>query len=139
MLPATPTSTISKRRIPPIWLMGMCGGASYGLVSGFIIFTMPQALAAQHVPETRITYITAVADSPMVFIFLLSPILDVWLSRRSYASVLTTVAAFLVGISVTSLRHLPLLTLAKRHWSVCDQSCVLCSGRMVFNGFTERS
>lgn len=112
MLPATPTSTISKRRIPPTWLMGMCGGASYGLVSGFIIYTMPQALAAQHVPETRITYITAVADSPMVFIFLLSPILDVWLSRRSYASVLTTVAAFLVGISVTSLRHLPLLTLA---------------------------
>ena len=91
--------------------MGMCGGASYGLVSGFIIYTMPQALAAQHVPETRITYITAVADSPMVFIFLLSPILDVWLSRRSYASVLTTVAVFLVGISVTSLRHLPCL-----HW-----------------------
>ena len=119
--------------------MGMCGGASYGLVSGFIIYTMPQALAAQHVPETRITYITAVADSPMVFIFLLSPILDVWLSRRSYASVLTTVAAFLVGISVTSLRHLPLLTLAKRHWSVCDQSCVLCSGRMVFNGFAQRN
>jgi MFS transporter, PAT family, beta-lactamase induction signal transducer AmpG len=85
--------------------MGL-SGTSFGLVGGFDIFVLAQALAAQGVPETTISTVSAIAISPGFYSFLVSPMLDVWLSRRSYAAVLTIAAALLVGASVLLLHHL---------------------------------
>jgi MFS transporter, PAT family, beta-lactamase induction signal transducer AmpG len=93
------------RRLPPVWLMGL-SGTSFGLVGGFDIFVLAQALAAQGVPETTISTVSAIAISPGFYSFLVSPMLDVWFSRRSYAAVLTIAAALLVGASVLLLHHL---------------------------------
>jgi PAT family beta-lactamase induction signal transducer AmpG len=91
-----------NRRVPPVWLMGL-SNTSFGLVGGFIAFTLPQALAAQRVPERTIA-VTAVTFSPVS--------LDVWFSRRWYAAVLTILGAVLVGISVMNIHHLLLLKIA---------------------------
>lgn len=85
--------------------MGL-SGTSFGLVGGFDIFVLAQALAAQGVPETTISTVSAIAISPGFYSFLVSPMLDVWFSRRSYAAVLTIAAALLVGGSVLLLHHL---------------------------------
>ncbi len=91
--------------------MGLAN-TSFGLYTGFLILPLPQILAAQHVSETTIASITALAVSPTFFIFLISPILDVRFSRRWYATVLTAVAAVLMGISVLSIHNLPVLEIA---------------------------
>jgi len=57
---------------PPVWVMGL-SGASFGLVGGFPLFALAQALAARHVPETTIAPMVAVAVSPGFWSFLLSP------------------------------------------------------------------
>lgn len=100
-----------NRRVPPVWLMGL-SNTSFGLVGGFIAFTLPQVLAAQRMPETTIAAVTAVTFSPLSFMFLFSPMLDVWFSRRWYAAVLTILGAVLVGISVMNIHHLLLLKIA---------------------------
>lgn len=99
---------MSNRAAPPVWLMGL-SGASFGLCGGFPAFVLEQALAARHVPATTIASITAVAISPGFFSFLLSPMLDVWLSRRSYALGLVTLSALLVGACVLLFDQLVLL------------------------------
>jgi MFS transporter, PAT family, beta-lactamase induction signal transducer AmpG len=100
-----------KRRVPAAWLMGL-SSASFGLHAGFLAFTLPQALAAQHVPEPTIAMVTALAFTPGFLVFLVSPILDVRFSRRWYATVLTAIASVLVGVCVMNLHHLLLLETA---------------------------
>jgi PAT family beta-lactamase induction signal transducer AmpG len=85
--------------------MGL-SGTSFGLVGGFYAFVLAQCLTARHVPETTIASVTAVSISPSFWSFLLSPVLDVWFSRRSYALALITISALLVGVSVLLLDHL---------------------------------
>lgn len=106
---ATPPS--NSQRIPPVWLMGL-SGTSYGLVGGFVMFALVQSLAAQHVPEVTIASITALAVSPSFFSFLASPVLDVWFSRRAYATGLAIIAAVLVGATALLFHHLLLLRIA---------------------------
>jgi MFS transporter, PAT family, beta-lactamase induction signal transducer AmpG len=91
--------------------MGLAGGC-FGLVGGFVLFALPQALAAQHVPEVTIASITALAISPGFWSFLASPLLDVWFSRRAYATALIGTSAVLVGTSVLLFHHLLLLRIA---------------------------
>jgi MFS transporter, PAT family, beta-lactamase induction signal transducer AmpG len=88
--------------------MGL-SGFSFGLVGGFILFALPQALAARRVSEVTIASITALAISPGFFSFLASPVLDVWFSRRAYALALITTSAVLVGTAVLLFDHLLLL------------------------------
>ena len=99
-----------ERSVPP-WLMGV-SGASFGLLSGFLALTLPQALASQHVPETTIAMISTVSFTPGFVVFLVSPILDVRFSRRWYATVLTAVAAVLTGVCVMNLHNLLVLGVA---------------------------
>lgn len=101
----------ARQRVPPVWFMGL-SGTSYGLVGGFVLFALPQSLAAQHVTEVTIASITALAVSPSFFSFLVSPVLDVWCSRRVYATVLAIVAAVLVGATALLFHHLWLLRIA---------------------------
>jgi MFS transporter, PAT family, beta-lactamase induction signal transducer AmpG len=101
----------SSQRVPPVWLMGL-SGTSFGLVGGYVAFTLAQSLAAQHVPEVAIASITALAISPSFFSFVASPLLDVWFSRRAYATGLATAAALFTGGSAVLFHHLLLLRIA---------------------------
>ena len=100
-----------QRRTPPVWLMGLTG-ASTGFVGGFIVVTLPQLLAAQRMPEATIASATALALSPLFWIFLISPILDVRFSRRWYAAAFSALAAVLIGVSVLNIHHLLVLEVA---------------------------
>lgn len=97
----------SNRRAP-IWLMGMAM-LPFGMLSGLTLFTVPQLLAEQHVPEAQIAGLTALASSPMFWAFLVCPILDVRFSRRAYALICTIIAAVLTPIAMLNIGHPALL------------------------------
>jgi MFS transporter, PAT family, beta-lactamase induction signal transducer AmpG len=99
------------RRFPPVWLMGL-SNASLGLYGGLAFFVVPQLLAAQHVSETRIAAITAVAISPMFWGVLLGPMLDVRFTRRWYATLFAALESVLVLVALLNLHHLMLLQVA---------------------------
>jgi len=99
------------RRIPPVWLMGL-SNASLGLISGIIYFAIPQLLAARHVPESRIAWMTAAALAPNFLSIPLGPILDVRFSRRWYATTFAALESILVVVAILNLDHLAILTAA---------------------------
>jgi len=76
---------------------------AYGAVT---LVTVPQVLAARHVPEPMIATITAIALIPSFSSFLLAPILDVRFSRRSYALVLGALAALMTFLALSRLDDL---------------------------------
>ena len=76
----------------PVWLLGLAN-FPLGLTGGLALLTMPQWLAAQHVPEAIIAEMTTLALVPTFLVFLLGPVFDIWFSRRTYAIVSTLVAA----------------------------------------------
>jgi MFS transporter, PAT family, beta-lactamase induction signal transducer AmpG len=92
------------RRLPPIWLMGLTNSL-FGLMGGFAVVTLPELLAAQGIPGGHIAAITAAILSPGFWIFLLAPMLDVRLSRRSYALLFGFLAAAAVGSTVFDHRR----------------------------------
>lgn len=89
-----------RRRLPPIWLMGMTN-ATFGLMGGFDVVTVPEMLAAQGVPGGRIAAITAAILSPGFFVFAVSPMLDVRFSRRGYALFFAALTAVAVAFTAT--------------------------------------
>ncbi len=101
----------TDRTTPPVWLMGTCN-ATLGFSNGIVLFALPQLMAAEHVPESQIAAITAVALSPSFWFVLFAPILDVRFSRRWYATVLAAACAICTAASVLSLHHLVLLAIA---------------------------
>jgi MFS transporter, PAT family, beta-lactamase induction signal transducer AmpG len=92
-----------QQRIPPVWLLGL-SNSSVGLTSGIAFFAMPQLLAAHRVPEANIAGITAAAMSSNFWPFIFGPMLDVWFSRRFYATAFAALAAVLVGVAVINQR-----------------------------------
>jgi MFS transporter, PAT family, beta-lactamase induction signal transducer AmpG len=80
----------SSAKPPPIWLLGL-GLWPLGVNGALMLITMPQLLAAQHAPETRIAAITAMALAPGFVSFLMAPLLDWRLSRRTWAVIFTLV------------------------------------------------
>src|SRR4051812_36260249 len=96
---------------PPVWLMGL-SNASLGLISGVMYFAIPQLLAARHVPEARIAFMTAAALAPNFLTVPLGPILDVRFSRRWYATFFAALEAAMVVIAILNLDHLAVLTAA---------------------------
>ena len=77
---------------PPIWLLGF-GLWPLGVNGALLLITMPQLLAAQHLPATRIAAITAMALAPGFVSFLLAPLLDWRWSRRTWAILFTLVTS----------------------------------------------
>ena len=96
----------SDRKTPPVWLMGM-SNATMGFSNGIVLFALPQLLAAEHVPESKIAAITAVAFSPAFWVVLFAPILDVRFSRRWYATVLAAASAVFAAASILGLPPSP--------------------------------
>ena len=101
----------SNQRVPPVWLMGL-SNLSVGLNSGIAFFVVPQLLAAQHVTEATIAVITAAAMSSNFWPVVFGPMLDVWFSRRFYATVFAAVASILAVVSVMNLQHRAVLEAA---------------------------
>ncbi len=92
------------RRLPPIWLMGLTNSL-FGLMGGFAVVTLPEMLAAQGIPGGHIAAITAAILSPSFWVLVLAPMLDVRLSRRSYALLFGFLAAAAVGFTVFDHRR----------------------------------
>ncbi len=88
-------------------MLGLSNSA-VGLTSGIAFFALPQLLAAQHVPEAAIATITAAAMSSNFWPFIFGPMLDVWVSRRFYATLFAALAAFLIGVAIIN-RQSPLI------------------------------
>jgi MFS transporter, PAT family, beta-lactamase induction signal transducer AmpG len=101
----------AKRSAPPVWLMGL-SNATLGFSNGIVTFLLPQLLAAEHVAESKIAAITALAISPNFWAFVFSPIMDVRFSRRWYATVLAASSAILTTIAILNLHHLVALEIA---------------------------
>src|SRR5579872_2923601 len=77
---------------PPAWLIGM-GTLTFGLVAGFIITALPFLLSKAGVSVDRIATVSATAMSPTFWAFLVTPLIDVGFTRRSYAFAMTSAAA----------------------------------------------
>ena len=89
------------RRLPPTWLMGLTN-APFGLTGGFCAVIIPQLLAAHGIPAGHIAAITAAILSPGFWIFAISPMLDAWLSRRTYALIFGSLTAVAVALTVVN-------------------------------------
>jgi PAT family beta-lactamase induction signal transducer AmpG len=84
--------TTRPRTYAPVWSWGLAS-SSFGFYGGTIAIAVPQLLAAQHLPESRIAALTGLLLFPGCTSFLLAPILDVRFSRKSYAFVLAAIGA----------------------------------------------
>src|SRR5665213_3036426 len=85
------TTPAAGNRTPPVWLLGLAN-LPLGLTGGLTLLTVPQWLAAQHVPEPVIAELTTLALVPTFLVFLVGPLFDIWFSRRTYAIASTLVA-----------------------------------------------
>lgn len=97
-----------NRHRVPVWLMGLTN-LTYGLYGGVVAFAVPQLLGNRGVPESSIAGLTAIAFSPSFWAFLVSPILDVRFSRRSYAVLLAVIASSTLVVAFLNLNHLAFL------------------------------
>ncbi|HEX4199309.1 MAG TPA: MFS transporter [Caulobacteraceae bacterium] len=100
---------MSRRSVhPPVWLLGF-GFWPLGINAALLLITMPQLLAAEHTPETRIAAITSMALAPGFVSFLLAPILDWGVSRRTWAVIFTLVTGVGCAAAFLCVRRLELL------------------------------
>jgi PAT family beta-lactamase induction signal transducer AmpG len=74
-----------------------------------LLITMPQLLAAQHTPENRIAGVTAMALAAGFASFLIAPLLDWRLSRRTWAAIFTVIAGLGSAAALLFLRSLDAL------------------------------
>ena len=74
--------------------------APFGLTGGFCAVIIPQLLAAHGIPAGHIAAIAAAILSPGFWIFAISPMLDAWLSRRTYALIFGSLTAVAVALTV---------------------------------------
>ncbi|MGA2882313.1 MAG: MFS transporter [Bryobacteraceae bacterium] len=81
---------------PPAWLIGM-GALTFGLVAGFVITALPFLLSKAGVSVDRIATVSAIAMSPTFWTFLITPIVDVGFTRRTYAFAFAIVSAASLG------------------------------------------
>lgn len=92
-------SDARSQPLPPTWLIGM-GVLTFGLVAGFIITALPFLLSKAGVSVDRIAGVSAVAMSPTFWAFLLTPIVDVAFTRRTYAFLFAIASAASLGMAL---------------------------------------
>jgi PAT family beta-lactamase induction signal transducer AmpG len=97
-------------KLPPVWLLGF-GLWPLGVNGALMLITMPQLLAAQHAPETRIAAITAMALAPGFVSFLMAPLLDWRYSRRTWAVIFTLITGIGSAAAFLFVRRLDVLPL----------------------------
>lgn len=96
-----------KRRLP-VWLLGLAN-LPVGLMFGVGLMVAPEVLAGRNVPETTIANLTTLGLIGNLIFFLLSPVIDVRFSRRSYAIAMTVAATVLTFLIVSSLTNVRML------------------------------
>jgi len=102
--------TLSKVRVSiPIAWMGLAN-LPFGMYGALVLITVPQLLAALHVPQPIIASITAAAMIPTFCGFLLAPILDVRFNRRIYALVFGALSALTGWFALLQLGSVAILT-----------------------------
>ena len=84
---------------PPPWLIGM-GALTFGLVAGFVITALPFLLSKAGVSIDRIATVSAVAMSPTFWAFLMTPVVDVGFTRRTYAFGFAIASAACLGTAL---------------------------------------
>jgi PAT family beta-lactamase induction signal transducer AmpG len=102
---------MDEPELPPLWVLALV----YTLIgtSGAVaLITVPQLLEARGVPEPTIANVTAIALIPSFAAFLVSPILDVRFSRRTWAIALALLTATASYVALMSLGNLALLEAA---------------------------
>jgi PAT family beta-lactamase induction signal transducer AmpG len=85
-------------------MMGLTN-APFGLAGGFCAVVIPEMLAAHGIPAGEIATIAALVLSPGFWAFLVAPMLDVGLSRRTYALILGCITAIAIMLTVTFSTH----------------------------------
>ena len=73
------------RKLLPAWILGLTN-IPLGASGGLMLLTLPQLLSSRHVPEAEIAQLTTLSLVPTFIVFLLGPIVDVKLKRRTYAA-----------------------------------------------------
>jgi len=81
-----------------------------GVQGTLTLITVPQLLAAHHVPQDQITSVTGIALIPGFCGFALAPLLDWRFSRRLYAIIFTVIAAVCQFGALMSASNLTLLS-----------------------------
>ena len=98
------------RRNLPVWLLGLTN-LPLGVTGAVGLLITPEVLAARHVPATTIANVTALGLAGTFSFFLVSPILDVRFTRRTYAIAMSTAAAILTFLAVMSFANVGMLGL----------------------------
>jgi PAT family beta-lactamase induction signal transducer AmpG len=87
------------RPIPPVWLLGLTN-IPFGFTGGFCAVIIPDLLAAHGISAGHVARITAAILSPGFWAFALAPMLDAWISRRTYALIFGTATAAAVALTL---------------------------------------
>jgi PAT family beta-lactamase induction signal transducer AmpG len=88
--------------------MGL-GNMPVGIAGAVTLVTIPQLLAAKGIPESTIAWITTASLVAGFANFLIAPVLDWRLSRRSYAIIMAILAGLLTLATLLSTDNLALL------------------------------
>ena len=99
----------THRPLPPTWVMGL-GFLPLGASGSLTLITVPQLMAADHVPEQRIAGITAIVLTPLFLSFILTPLLDWRLNRRTYAIAFSLLGALAQFLALLFIHDLTLVT-----------------------------
>ena len=93
---------MNSPRLPPAWVIGMVA-LPFGLVAGFMITALPFLLTNSGVSLDRIAGVSAVVMSPTFWAFLVTPLVDVGLTRRTWALLTAPVSACAVATALWTL------------------------------------
>jgi MFS family permease len=102
---------MTTSRIAPAWVIGMTT-LPFGLVAGFMITALPFLLTKIGISVDRVAGVSALVMSPTFWAFLVTPVVDVGLSRRAWAVLMAVLSALCVGAAVWQLSpaRLPLFS-----------------------------
>jgi len=90
---------VNRDRVPPVWVLAL-PWLTFGMLTGFIIVTLPQLLVSDGLSNARIAVVVAIVLSPMFWNFLFAPLLDIGFRRRTYAVIFGVLAVVLTATTI---------------------------------------
>jgi PAT family beta-lactamase induction signal transducer AmpG len=127
MTDLTDGRSTTLRRSLPTWLKGF-GNIPLGATGSIMLITVPELLAANHVPEAKIASVTAFGLFATFASFPFTPILDWRFSRRAYAVVLAIVGALFSFAALIEIHDLTALAVLLFASSFTVQLCINAVG-----------
>jgi PAT family beta-lactamase induction signal transducer AmpG len=100
----------TPRRLLPTWVMGL-GFFPLGASGSVTLISVPQLLAANHVPEQQIAASTAIILMPGFVSFVITPLLDWRFSRRAYAIFFTVIGAIAQFAALAFIHDVGMVTI----------------------------